>query len=634
MNTAWTPAKTAAFRAQFERFLEHVSIQSKELGTIRLGEHLYMAQTRLMDGIFDGLSEDIHDFKVGKSRQLGITTFSRALTLFWAGVHPGLRGYFVTYDGKALEEARIELRQMAESLPSWLGFPKFSANRDRWVMENDTVIMFASAGTKRSSSTGTLGRGSGINFVHASEVSSWASGEQYESFRKGLATDFPDRFYLWESTARGFNLWHDIWGNAIEDTTRQKTIFLGWWTKDNQRIEKSDPAFKKYGETLPTHREMERIHAVKEMYGYLVLPEQLAWYRREMDPTASAISGESGAVEEDPLQIQEVPWTEDEMFQATGATFFSSDRLTFQEKEHAKPPESVWQYEFGVEFPDTRVMRAQNPRTLQLKVWEEPADKDAVYVVSADPAGGSNEKGDRSCVQVNRAYADGLDQAAEFASRMVGTQHFAWVIASLLGYYLANGNDVYFILEINGTGEAVLKELRSLKKLIEQGYLRDAAAEAGIQHIFRNVKNFMWTRADALHPSNSTWHWKTTSANKKGLMERFRDYTHSGLLHMRSHALLEEMRTVRMDGDSVGASAGKNDDRVVAQALGVRCWEDRCRARLGNRTRRAEDAKKAVSMTDMTQLFMEHQLGTFFAAKRDARRVAAVTQARRNWRGR
>ena len=608
-----------------------------------LGQNLYMAQKRFLDGVYGGLSQGIHDFKIGKSRQLGISTQSRALTLFWTGLHPGMRGYFVTYEAKSLIEAQLELRQMTESLPSSLGFPRVSWNRDRGLVHHgagkESVIMFAAAGTKeskKSGSGGKLGVGAGINFVHATEVSLWVSKTQYEAFINGLSELAENRLYIWESTGRGYNLWEEIWRGAKNDERRQKTIFIGWWAKEEQQIARDDPDFEKYGMPLPTQRELERIHSVKEKYGYLVQPEQLAWYRRRMDPAFAAISIDAMELEEDPLKVQEQPWDEDEMFMESGSTFFAADRLTHQTKNYVCSPVSMWAYTFGAEFPDTKIVKPVNLSQLQLKIWEEPVDKDGVYIISADPSGGANEKSDLSCAQINRAYADGLDQVAEFAARGVGTQQFAWVLASLMGYYLAKGNDIYFILEINGTGEAVLKELRVLKNLIETGYLRDAAAEAGIQYIFRNVKQFMWTRADALHPSSSTIHWKTSYANKKPMMERFRDFVHSALVHIRSHALIDEMRTVRMDGDSIGASGNLNDDRVIAEALAVRCWEDRVRNRMSNqsRTRKAEEAKKSLTIREMSEMFSEHMLGNFFVAKRVARRNEARVNARKNWRGR
>src|ERR1700744_832551 len=119
---AWNSAKVEVFKEEFFRFLAFVSVNSKENGVIRLGERVYRAQQRFLDGVFAGLSENIHDFKILKSRQLGISTMSRALTLFWIGVHAGLKGYMIFDTDAHKEDARLELLSMVESLPDGLKF--------------------------------------------------------------------------------------------------------------------------------------------------------------------------------------------------------------------------------------------------------------------------------------------------------------------------------------------------------------------------------------------------------------------------------------------------------------------------------------------------------------------------------
>ena len=112
--SGWNAAKVVEFRSAFLEFANHVTINSKELGTIVLGEHIYTAQRLLLDGICRALSADIHDVKIGKSRQLGVSTFSRALTTFWAGMHDGLRGYMVfDTDGHLIR--RFESRGLLNS---------------------------------------------------------------------------------------------------------------------------------------------------------------------------------------------------------------------------------------------------------------------------------------------------------------------------------------------------------------------------------------------------------------------------------------------------------------------------------------------------------------------------------------
>lgn len=306
---AWSKDKCAAFREDFLDFLNYVSINSKDSGQIVLGENLFQAQLMMLDGILDALSRGIHDIKILKSRQLGISTFSRAFTLFWNGMHHGLHGYVALDTGPHKEEARLELLTMIKNLPAHLGFPRIKReNRDLLELTNESVLNFASAGVRSSKSSGTLGRGSGISFAHNSEMCSWESTEGVESYKNSFSDINPNRLYIWESTARGFNLWHEMWGEAADDPTHQKTIFLGWWSKDSQKISQRHPDFEKYGRPPQSDNEKKKIAAVKEKYGWDITPEQLAWIRRKMDPTAKGEGDAEPDFEGDVLRIQEQPW--------------------------------------------------------------------------------------------------------------------------------------------------------------------------------------------------------------------------------------------------------------------------------------------------------------------------------------
>ena len=123
-TSEWTPAKVKSFRAAYMNFRKYVTINSKEEGQILLGDKMYGSQRMFLDCVFDGLSRGIHDFKVLKSRQVGITTETRALSLFWLGMHAGLKGTLVFDDAPHLNEARNEFVTMMDNLPPHLDFPK------------------------------------------------------------------------------------------------------------------------------------------------------------------------------------------------------------------------------------------------------------------------------------------------------------------------------------------------------------------------------------------------------------------------------------------------------------------------------------------------------------------------------
>ena len=80
---------------QFYKFCSQLRIETKEHGLRKMGT-LLGTQTYVMDEINKGLAEDAHFFVILKGRQLGITTISLALDLYWHFIHPGLQGTLTT----------------------------------------------------------------------------------------------------------------------------------------------------------------------------------------------------------------------------------------------------------------------------------------------------------------------------------------------------------------------------------------------------------------------------------------------------------------------------------------------------------------------------------------------------------
>lgn len=630
MSGVWTRPKVDAFRDSFYEFIRHIRISSKD-GRIYLGDNLYRAQTIFYEAVFDGLAAGCHEFLALKSRQLGISTGTRALTLFWMGMHEGLRGSLVFDSAFNTAAARREIEETLENLPKSLRFPGIkSRNRDALVLENDSWLLFMQAGTKNSRSGGGLGRSLGLNMVHASEISSWANEEGVTSFRQSLSDVAENRLYIWESTGRGFEIWYRMWTAAKEDPYTKRTIFLGWWSKDNQVIPRTDSRFEVYGKDKPNKREAERITAVKELYGWKITPEQLAWVRWKTDPARELDEDDP----EDATMTQEQAWIEDDAFQQTGSSFFQLDKLTaatVQATHHVKP--RYWKFWPGSDFVGCDVRPSRNRREIELRIWEEPAQA-SVYVVSADPAFGHDEKNNNSAAQVMRCYADGIDQVAEYASATIQPHQFAWLLWTLVGYYASQAQSrVMMICELNGPGEEVWRQYNSVPMIVQRGYLQHAARERGIADIFRNANNYIYSRSDSMN-NGSNYMWKTSSQLKVAIMEACRNYFHNGLLQVHSLEALEEMRTITRDGDQIGAENHNRDDRTFALALGVRAWDEKLRRALiaGNRTREAERAKLSMSIQDQYALYTRNTLEAFFATKASARMQHRMAVARASWR--
>jgi hypothetical protein len=612
-KVGWSHDKRVKVEKAFYEFLNRCYINSKDEGRVCLGEKLYDGQIKTITEIFDALEEDIHDIYILKSRQLGISTLIRALIVFLSGIIPGLKGAIVFDTDQNKIEARSELEIMIHDLPPSLRFSRVRTNnRTSMTLSNDSKVLFMAAGVRKTKNSGVLGRAVGLSLAHCSELCSWDNDEGLEAFRNSLSDSNPDRLYIYESTARGFNTWSDMWKEARADSDHCRCIFLGWYTKPSQRIAKDHPDFAKYGMQIPTEKEKEKVKEVFELYNYRVTMNQLAWYRRKIDPSAVKDDEGQAEFEASPLRIQEQPWTEEEAFQQTGSVFFHSEHLTKITKTWVRPPMGKYFFWVGQEFFNTQIFESSSPRMIELKIWEEP-EKDASYVIGIDPAYGENELNDRSSIQVLKCYADGIDQVAEYASPLVTTYQLAWVIAALLGWYGRDSNEVRYVMEINGPGTAVFNELRSLKAKIEGRMDYREWEERGLRDLFRNVKTYIWTRADSMGVGYN-YHLRVTALVKVPMMERMRDFVSNGLLRIRSANLIDEMKKITRVGDSIAAEGRQKDDRVLAMAFAAHCWEEKARRALitANRTRGAEVARKSARVADQVALFQKNQLQSFF----------------------
>lgn len=629
----WTREQADTVKAAFYDYLGHCRIKSKESGWIILGQNLYGAQTIVIDKIFDGLANDIHDFKVLKSRQLGVSTIIRALMTFWAGVFE-VTGVLCFDTSTHLAEAREEMVDMLDQFPTSFEFPKkVKDNRNYIILANKSRINLVSAGVSESKSSKTLGVGSAVSLAHRSELCNYGNVTGMETMRHSYARKNPNRLFIDESTAKGFNLWYDIWVEAKKDP-HCKTIFCGWWSHPDQKISRDDPDFKRFGVQPLSDEEKDKIKKVYAQYGHTITAEQVAWIRREMNPTADTDGDADPDFSGDVSRLEQQPWTEEDAFQMTGSVFFDPSKLTEQMNANVNRKYKTYAYVAGIEFSDFRVRSAKNAKDVELKVWEEPVE-DSIYVVAADVAFGRSEFNDRSAVEVLRCYADGVDQVAEYAWPLINAKQLAWVIASLEGWYAGEKSEVYRIVDINGPGEATWIELQALKHQLQNGYFGTDLSDRGLQNIQRNVRNYIYTRADSMTPGRALM-FKAQQQLKVSVMERLRDFTDNGMLRLRSQDAIEEMRSVTREGDRIEAQGHRKDDRVYALAMAVRCWEERCRRPLisARRTRDAEIARRRMSIRDQVSLYNQAQFESFLSGRAGQRQKMVRMTSKQSWRGR
>ena len=540
--------------AKFYKFCAELKIETKEEGLKKMGK-LLGTQTYVMEEIDKGLKEDVHFFVILKGRQLGITTVSLALDLYWQFTHPGWQGTLVSDTEENRDMFRSTLGMYIDGLPKEYKIPLVAHNRNQMVLKNRSRIFYQIAGNKAR-----LGQGKAITYLHATETASWGNDEGLASLIASLAEKNPQRLYIFESTAQGFNMFHDMYKTAKRART-QRAIFCGWWRNEYYSVGPETKEYKVYWDGKLKPEEKEWVREIKKLYGVEVNSRQMAWWRWKM----------AEGIKDETLMYQEFPPTEDYAFVMTGTSFFSNSRCTDAAK-HAKTLEyECYRYAFGQLFQDTECLPSSD-RLATLRIWQQPIDT-AYYVIGADPAYGSSDWADRFCIQVFRVYADGLDQVAEFATSELNTYQFAWVIAHLAGAY----KNSTLNLEVNGPGQAVINELRNLKRLATAMQGRMAT---DMMDVLGSMQNYIWRRNDTMGGLSNSIGFVTTSSSKERMLSYMKDYFERGMMGIFSMDLLEEMKGIVRENGFIGAPGRGKDDRVIAAALATIAWAEQVQPRL------------------------------------------------------
>lgn len=540
----------------FYNFCSQLQIETKEQGLKKMG-NLLGSQTYVMNEVKKGLDEGVHFFVILKGRQLGITTISLALDLYWHFTHPGLQGTLTTDTEENRDMFRSTLAMYMDGLPKEYRIPLVAHNRNQLSLKNRSRLFYQVAGLRAK---GSLGRGKAITYLHGTETSSWGDEEGLASLLASLAETNPDRLYLFESTARGFNMFHDMYTTAKRART-QRAIFCGWWRNELYSLDPNGNTYKVYWDGKLTGEEKEWVKDIKKLYDFEINSRQIAWWRWKLYE----------GIKDDSLMYQEFPPTEDYAFIMTGTSFFSNARCTDAVKALKKKHCDFYRYSFGVNFQDTQVLKSTD-RLASLKIWEEPVDT-AYYVIGADPAYGSSDWADRFCIQVYRVYADGMEQVAAFATSEMNTYQFAWVIAHLAGAY----KNSTLNLEVNGPGQAVINELKNLKR---QAANMGSALGKDLMDVYANMQNYIWRRNDTLGGMSNSIGWLTTSATKERMLTYMKDFFERGMMEINDMDTIEEMKTLVRNNGSIEASGRNKDDRVIASALAAAAFAEQVQPRL------------------------------------------------------
>lgn len=564
------------WRPLFEKFISHMRIDSKEVAAIdeRGSElKLWRSQQMALDALCDGLDGGVRQFLFLKSRQLGMTTVTLAMDLFFLAMHPGTIGALVADSDKNSIANRSILTRYIDSFPkNFLGnFKCIKNNKSHLLFSNGSRLDLLVAGKSKES----WGEGIGYVMAHMTEVAGYGKSEGISNFLEALPETHPNRLLIMESTAKGYNHWKELWEEYGRDQHTKRRIFLGWWAKDLNAIQKDDLRYRDYGLYLPSMAEQEQITAVEQLYQWRITQEQLAWYRWRQSNKASS---------EDSL-AQNQPWIASEAFVMTGFSFFQI-RLIQQDVNRVIGDQDAglegvyykgYRYHLGEDFfavTMEEITDSSRIDEVELRVWEEPV-KDAMYVIGCDTAYGRNDWGDRHAIQVFRCFADKMVQVAEYASPDPETRQAAWVLAHIAAAY----KNCIVNIELGGPGQAVFTEWNGLRNQLKAEMYAEQVKDRKWEDFLDNARWYLYHKPDTM---GAGYAYATQASHQTTfrMLNYTRDMYSTRRLVVNSLPMLEEMQIVVQDGSSIGAPNRNKDDRVFGTALAVLSYKDHVEQRL------------------------------------------------------
>jgi len=580
--TAWLPV--------FKKYLGSVRIQSKDAPSdieeagVKL--KLWPSQEMVLEQICSGLEADVRKFVILKSRQLGVSTITQAILVFWLALHPHTIGAAVIDNEENREDIRAKIGNIVRSLAPLMGksFALTRSNRSRMEFSNGSSLDFLVAGKSKK----TWGESRGYTVAWLSEVAKYGQESGLASFEATLSEVNPNRLYIFESTAFGPNHWKSMWEEALRDPFTTKAIFVGWWSNPHHVIRETDKRFELYGTAPLTGDEYEMMNIVAKEYGVTITKEQLAWLRWH----------KSKRTQSEADRAQNQPSFASEAFVESGMSFFQTrvinqmmaerqETIDAHEKAMAnlapgeKPTKhefGFWAYSFflGEDFNNSRLVEIDNPTDYNLttlRIWEDNVDG-GEYIIGCDPAFGRNDNKDNHAISIWRAFADKLVQVAEYADYNVDTRQCAWVLAYLAGRYK---NCRINIDLTGGPGKVLMQEFQHLRERSRQDYYINRYGDPGD---FLSLANWhIYRRPDAPGPGYA-YNTMVSHDIKFRMMNQLRDSFVTNQLRVRSRALLKEMSDVRQEGSDISASGRNKDDRVFAAALANMTWIENVRGGL------------------------------------------------------
>lgn len=458
---------------------------------------------------------------VAKSRQLGITSWAIAYSLYLTHTEPDTVCMLMSYSLDTVDIVFKKLKAMYDDLNPAVKIRDVANNRKELILENRSRIVCSVCGSKDAA------RGATLRYVHLTEVAFMDDEKLKNQLVAIEAALRPDGQVVLESTSNGMNRWYELWLRAVNKESQYKPFFFSWLDDNRQFLQEYEECTDVYrnrhdGLDLTTEElDEEELALYNKMDGDKnpLAMKKLMWRRVKI----SNIGLEKFR--------QEYPTTAMESFLVTGNNVFDPEKIQtrvngMSDTQPLAIPGNV-----------SAIIRKWKR---DLKIWQTPKSG-MRYYAGVDTGEGIGS--DNSVIEI--VNADGL-QVLEFASNKVKPYEFADLVRSIGIWY----NTALLVVEKLSAGHTVVDKLY------------DSAN--------RYLRLYKYKEYDAKGNVRKKPGFQTSAKSRPIIINRLVEMFETGQVCINSKALLDEMKAFQLDDKGKQqAVQGAKDDRVLAFAMAL-----------------------------------------------------------------
>ena len=190
---------------------------------------------------------------VAKSRQLGITSWAIAYSLYLTHTQPDTVCMLMSYSLDTVDIVFKKLKAMYDDLDPSVKIKDVANNRKELILENRSRIVCCVCSTRDAA------RGSTLRYVHLTEVAFMDDTKLKNQLVAIEAALRPDGQIVLESTSNGMNRWFKLWQKAVHGESQYIPFFFSWLDDSKQFLQEFEQNTEIYFNRNGKYLEVEEL---------------------------------------------------------------------------------------------------------------------------------------------------------------------------------------------------------------------------------------------------------------------------------------------------------------------------------------------------------------------------------------